>query len=404
MELTPAQEQIALDIHRFRVVVCGRKFGKTTLTSAELIGKAVAENNRRVMYIAPTLGDARRLMWDRLRNSFKNAITKENDTRLELRVKTVRGGESDVFLGSWELVNNYRGDEFDFIVFDEVQEYRDFWVGWQEAMRPTLTPRRGEALFTGTPKGFNHLYDLYNTELEDSDYKSFHYTTYDNPHIPVEEIEAARKLPEDKFAQEYLAEFRKTEGLVFKEFDRSNHLYSEKIVGWQDKLAGVDWGHRNPAAVPEVLYKDGVYYVSRLLYKTGMTESDVADYVAAGKYNSVYPDPESSSGVEELKRRGVNTREVNKGPDSIVHGIDKMRDLFLSNRLMIHTSCLDLIAELESYSYPEPRTFHNLNENPMDENNHAIDALRYVLSTFAPKKPLAIRPWNDKTIQIWNGR
>jgi PBSX family phage terminase large subunit len=403
MELTPAQNKIVQDTHRFRVVVCGRKFGKTTLTSVELIGKAVAENNRRIMYIAPTLGDARRLMWDRLRNAFKAAITKENDTRLELRVKTVQGGESDIFLGSWELVNNYRGDEFDFIVFDEVQEYRDFWVGWQEAMRPTLTPRKGEALFTGTPKGFNHLYDLYNLSLTDNEYASFHFTTYDNPFIPIEEIESAKKLPEDRFAQEYLAEFRKSEGLVFREFKRELHLFNEDIKGYSEKLAGVDWGHRNPAAVPEILFKDNVYYVNSLLYKTGLTESDTADYVAAAKFNAVFPDPESSSGIEELKRRGVNVRQVTKGKDSIKHGIDKMRDLFLSNRLFIHTSCLDLIAELESYSYPEPRTFHNLNENPLDENNHAIDALRYVLSTHQPKRPLPIHQWHDKTIDIWRG-
>lgn len=405
MDLTPSQNKIAEDTHRFRVVVCGRKFGKTTLGSEEIKGKALSKNGARVLYVAPTLGDARRLMWDRLRNDLRGAILKENDTRLELKVKTPYGGISDIFLGSWELFNNYRGDEFDFELFDEVQDYRNFWVGWQEALRPTLTPRKGSALFMGTTKGFNHLYDLYNVELDDTDYKSFHFTTYDNPFIPVEEIEKARKeLPDDRFAQEYLAEFRKSEGLVFKEFNRERHIFHEKIVGYTDKLAGVDWGHRNPAAVPTVLYKDNAYYVTELLYKTGMTEGDVADYTASGRFNYVYPDPESASGVEELKRRGVNVRTVNKGTDSIVHGVDKMRELFLANRLFIHASCLDLISELESYSYPEPRTFHNLNENPLDENNHAIDALRYVISTHSPKKPLAIRAFHDKTIDIWRGK
>lgn len=405
MLLTPAQTTIAEDRHRFRVVVCGRKFGKTTLDAEEIKGAAIYKDKARVLYIAPTLGDARKLMWDRIRKEFGKTIVKENDTRLELQVRNNLGGTSDIFLGSWQLVNNYRGDEFDFILGDEVQDYRKFWVGWQEAIRPTLTPRRGTALFTGTSKGFNHLYDLYNVELTDSDYKSFHYTTYDNPHIPIEEIEKAKQeLPDDRFAQEYLAEFRKSEGLVFKEFKRELHIFNEKIVGYTDKLAGVDWGHRNPAAVPTILYKDGAYYVTELLYKTGMTESDVADFVAAGRFNYVYPDPESASGVEELKRRGVNVRQVNKGADSIVHGIDRIRELFLANRLFIHSSCLDLIAELESYSYPDARVDHNLNENPLDENNHAIDALRYVISTHSPKKPLAIRAFTDKTIDIWRGK
>lgn len=404
MVLNPAQNSIAGDTHRFRVVVCGRKFGKTTLGSEELLGESIFKDNQRVLYVAPTLGDARTLMWDRLKNRLGKAIVSENDTRLELKVRTVQGGTSDIFLGSWEKVNNYRGDEFDFHLFDEVQDYRNFWVGWQEAMRPTLTPRKGRALFMGTSKGFNHLYDLYNVSLEDTDYKSFHFTTYDNPYIPVDEIEKARKeLPEDRFAQEYLAEFRKSEGLVFKEFRRESHLYTEELRGYQELLGGVDFGFTNPAAILTVAVKDNIYYVTNLLYRTGMTDLQVAEYVAAKPFNKVYPDPESPSAIQEMKNKGVNVREVIKGKDSIKNGIDKVRELFLANRLFIHTSCLDLIGELESYSYPEARSSHNLNENPLDEHNHAIDALRYVISSHSIKKPLPVHRFYDKTIDIWRG-
>ncbi len=405
MELTPAQTEIAQDSSRFRVVVCGRKFGKTTLASEELQSKAQAFDNMRVLYIAPTLGEARGLMWDRLKNRLGRSIYSVNDTRLELKVRTVHGGFSDVFLGSWELADSYRGYEYDFILFDEVQDYRKFWTGWHEAMRPTLTPRRGSALFTGTAKGFNHFYDLYNIALADEDYRAFHYTTYDNPFIPRDEIEKAKQeLTDDRFSQEYLAEFRKSEGLVFKEFRREKHVYSEDIQGYTDKLAGVDFGYTNPAAIPTVLFRDNAYYVSKLLYKTGMTDLQVAEYVASGHYNFVYPDPEAPAAIKEMKNKGVNVREVQKGKDSIKNGIDRMRELFLQNRLFVHSSCLDLISELESYSYPEPRMFHNLDENPLDENNHAIDALRYVLSTHQARKPVAIRPWKDKTVEIWRNR
>lgn len=404
MLLTPAQEQIVSDRHRFRVVACGRKFGKTTLDAEELIGNTICANNRRVMYLAPTLGDARRLMWDRLRKKLGKAIEKENDTRLELKVRTPYGGLSDLFLGSWELVNNYRGDEFDFINGDEVQDYRNFWVGWSEAMRPTLTPRKGGALFTGTSKGFNHFYDLYNLELTDTDFKSFKFTTYDNPYMPVDEIEKAKaEMTPDRFAQEYLAEFRKSEGLVFKEFSREKHIFTEELRGYTEKLAGVDFGYTNPCAIPTVVVKDGNYYVTNLLYKTGMTDLQVAEVVASRNYNYVYPDPEAPAAIAEMKAKGVNVRNVDKGKDSIKHGIDKMRELFLQNRLFIHSSCLDLIGELESYSYPEARTFHNLNENPLDENNHAIDALRYVISSHSIKKANRPHVFYDKTIDIWRG-
>ena len=405
MDFSPAQRQIANDLHRFRVVVCGRKFGKTTLTSVELIGKAVKSGGKRVMYVAPTLGDARRLMWDRLRNSFKAAVLKENDTRLEMRVKTIDGGESDIFLGSWELVNNYRGDEFDFIVFDEVQEYRNFWVGWQEAMRPTLTPRRGEALFTGTPKGFNHLYDLYNLEYKDTDFKSFKFSTYDNPFMPVDEIEKAKKeLPDERFAQEYLAEFRKSEGLVFKEFSREAHVFDYEITDYSEFVAGIDFGYTNPTAIPSICVKDAKFYVTRELYRTGMTDDEVGDYTSNQRYNKVYPDPEAPAAIEVLKRKGVNVRDVTKGKDSIQHGIDKMRELFKQNRLFIHKSCINLISELEMYSYADSNPMHNENENPQDKYNHAIDALRYVISTHVISKPFIQRPFHDRTVEIWQGR
>lgn len=400
MELTPAQESILTDSHRFRVVVCGRKFGKTTLNAEELIANALSGNGRRAIYIAPTLGDARRLMWDRLRGY--GAGVKENDTRLELKVATPYKGTSTIFLGSWEKIQSYRGDEFDFVIFDEVQDYRNFWVGWQEAMRPTLTPRKGSAMFTGTPKGFNHLYDLYNLEYTDTDFKSFKYTSYDNPHLDPKEIEAARRTEtEERFAQEYLADFRKAEGLVFKEFDRTRHLYTDPVFGLTESLAGVDFGYTNPTAIITVRHKDSVYYVTGELYRTQMTDEETADYVAAQKYTKVYPDPEAPEAIAVMKKRGVNVRDVIKGKDSIQSGINIVRELFKQNRLYIHTSCINLIAELESYAYAEKSPYRNSNEKPIDDRNHAIDALRYVLMSHVIRKPFIPRPFVDQTLEIW---
>lgn len=405
MELTPAQETIVRDRHRFRVVVCGRKFGKTTLEAEELLGRAIFKDNQRVLYVAPTLGDARTLMWDRLKTRLGKAIIDENETRLELKVRTVHGGISDLFLGSWEKVQNYRGDEFDLIVFDEVQDYRNFWVGWSEAMRPTLTPRLGEALFTGTAKGFNHLYDLYNLPYTDADYKSFHFTTYDNPHVDRGEIEKAKKeLTEDRFAQEYLAEFKKAEGLVFKEFDRTKHVYKEEVKTYSDYMCGIDFGYTNPTAVIDAVVKDHVYYIPHELYKTGMTDEETADYVANKRYYKVYPDPEAPEAIEVMRRKGVNIRQVSKGKDSIQAGINKVRELFKQNRLFIHSSCINLIAELETYSYADKSPYRNANENPIDEYNHAIDALRYIVMTHSVSKPFIQQPFRDRTIDIWRGR
>ncbi len=291
----------------------------------------------------------------------------------------------------------------DFIIFDEVQEYKNFWLGWQEAMRPTLTPRKGQALFMGTPKGFNHLYDLYNLPYGDTDFKAFKFSTYDNPHIDKKEIEDAKKtLTEDRFAQEYLAEFRKSEGLVFKEFSRQRHVFDYEIKG--DYVAGIDWGYTNPTAIPHIIIKDAKFYVTQELYKTGLTEDEASDYIANQRFSKVYPDPESSSAIAALKKKGVNVRDVKKGKDSIMHGIQTMRELFKQNRLFIHKSCINTIAELEMYSYAEKSAFRNANENPQDEYNHAIDAIRYVVDNHVMSKPYIARPFYDKTTEVWAGR
>lgn len=387
-KLTPAQSKILSDTHRFRDLVCGRKFGKTTLASEELSACAFSANDRRVMYIAPTLDDARRLMWDRLKNKFSHAkdATKSNDTRLELLIPTQDGGKSIIFLGSWEKVDNYRGDEFDLIVFDEVQDYKDFWMGWMEAMRPTLTPRLGSALFMGTPKGFNHFYDLYNFEVKDPEnYKSFHFTTYDNPYIPVAEIEAAKlSMTEDRFSQEYLAEFRKTEGLVYKEFNRKIHTYEELPDRNYEKVAGVDFGYTHPAAVPHVYIDGDDYYVEDEWYKSGKTDAQVAEYVAASDFNAVYPDPENPGAIKELENRNQNIREVIKGKDSVKSGIQIIREMLKSRRLHINRKCLNIIHEFETYAYDENNKQAMLKEQPIKENDHLLDALRYVVMMKAP--------------------
>ena len=389
MILHPNQAKIAQDKHRFRVVNCGRRFGKTVLAVEEMIGVAIAGKNRRVNYYAPTRDDARDIVWGMLIKRCEPIITYKNDSRLEIKVKTQDKGESLITLYGWESVQERgkgRGLSNNFIVLDEVAQYRGFWVGWDEVLSPTLIDTKGSALFISTPKGFNHFYDLYNKQAKDTDYASFHFTSYDNPYLPKEELERERKSKtEDRFAQEYMADFRKTEGLVYKEFSRDRHIirgdWKDKAKGYDKVFAGVDFGFTNPCAVLTI-YKDRdrKYYVTNEYYQRSNTDAQIADYVASQRFNVVYPDPESASGVEELRRKGVNIREVLKNKDSVRNGINQVRELFKSNRLFIHEMCYNLIGELETYSYPDRKPDHNEEENPIKENDHAVDALRYALT------------------------
>lgn len=380
-ELHPSQAIVALDRHRFRVLCNGRRWGKTTL-ALDQIKACAAVKPSRIAYIAPTFQQARDIAWEQLKRDCASAARSINESRLEVRLPTQRGGESLIILRGWEAIETLRGQQFDLVVLDEVATMRDFWNNWQEVVRPTLTDTKGEALFISTPKGFNHFYNLFNLQHSDQDFKSFHFSTYDNPHVPREEIDKAREeLTEDRFAQEYLADFRKTEGLVYKEFSRERHLYKGDEPKALKVFGGVDFGFSNPAAVLTVR-KDGQgrYWVSDEWYKTKQTDAQIADYVAALRWNEAYPDPESASGCEELKRRGVNVREVIKNKDSVRNGISAVRELFKSGRLFIHVSCINLIWELETYSYPERKPDRNEEENPIKENDHAVDALRYALA------------------------
>jgi PBSX family phage terminase large subunit len=377
MELHPAQATMAIDPHRFRVGCCGRRFGKTFMVVDQMKGRATIPDSR-IAYIAPTYQQARDICWTQLKRECEQAAQSINESRLEIVL--VNG--SMIVLRGWENIDTLRGQQFDLIVIDEIASMRNFWENWQEIIRPTLTDTKGEGIFISTPKGFNHFYDLYNMEAEDDDFKSFHFSTYDNPHIDPEEVDKARdELTEDRFAQEYLADFRKTEGLVYKEFDRAKHLIKGEIKGKVVRtLAGVDFGFVHPCAVLTVLkLDDGKYAVSDEWYKTGQTDTQIAEYVAAQKFNAVYPDPENAGGVEELRRIGVNVREVIKGKGSVARGINLVRELFKAERLFIHESCKSLIFELETYSYGDKRDKAKVDENPIKENDDACDALRYVL-------------------------
>jgi PBSX family phage terminase large subunit len=407
MMLHKTQAIVGKDKHRFRVINCGRRWGKTTLAVEEIKGKALYTKSR-IAYIAPTYQQARDIAWQMLINELRPITKKVNESRLELVVHTKDGEESFISLRGWESIETLRGQQYDLIVIDEIASMRNFWSNWQEIVRPTLTDTRGQGIFISTPKGFNHFYELFNFENKDEDYKSFHFSTYDNPHIPKDEIDkAAKEMTEDRFAQEYLADFRKTEGLVYKEFDRDEHLFDEPGFDGEDFIltklfGGVDFGFTNPAAVIEIKKdRQDNYWVYERMYSSGKTDAQIAEFTAALKWNECYPDPASPGGIKEMEDKGVNIKDVVKGGDSIKNGIDKVRELFKSNRLFIHKDSTNLIWELETYSYPEKKPDRNEEEKPIKDNDHALDALRYAIMMEQVTKQKSIHTYRPALKAGW---
>jgi PBSX family phage terminase large subunit len=379
VRLHPKQREIVQSKDRFRVLLAGRRFGKTVLAVEELAFNALTIKKARVCYIAPTYQSARDIAWDMLKNRLTGIEAKINDSRLEIEINGSR-----IMLRSWENIETLRGQFFDFIVMDEVAQYKNFWVNWQEVLRPCLTDRRGRVLFISTPLGFNHFYDLYNKP----EYKSFHFTSYDNPYLPVEELDKAKEeIPEDRFAQEYLADFRKTQGLVYKEFSRERHVTDEQPKQVIDTILGIDFGYTNPAAIiPIKIDSDNNYWILDEWYKSKQTTEQIAEQAMLYKSTKVYPDPAEPDRIEILRKSGLNCREVSK---DIVAGVDNVRELFKQGRIHINPDCKNLIYELETYRYPDKKPEKNEEEKPVKENDHALDALRYALYTHKPKKKIS---------------
>ena len=380
MILTPAQKIIARDKHRFRVANCGRRFGKTMLSAEEIKGKAISSECR-IAYIAPTYGQARDIIWQVLIKELKEIAVKINESRLEIEVNNLKGTTSLIQLRGWESIETLRGQKFHFIVIDEIAMMRNFWIQWQEVIIPTLTDTKGEVLFISTPKGFNHFYELYNLELENKDWKSFHFTTYDNPHIEDEEVDKLKaQMTEDRFAQEYLAEFKRTEGLVYKEFIRELDITDKTPENIKTTILGLDFGYTNPAAMLKIdIDRDNTFWITEEWYKTGQTNEQIGEKALSYKPQSVYPDQAEPDRIEALKKMGLNCREVSK---DIPAGIDRVRELFKQRKIKIHNSCRNLIWELETYSYPDKKPGQNEKEVPIKENDHALDALRYALYNY----------------------
>lgn len=410
MELTTAQQEIAGSKRRFRVVNCGRRFGKSTLAAMEMVSLA-AHTEAEIAYIAPTYKQARDIVWNMLKSIVAGTSVEDkiNESRLEINIKNVKGTKSRITLRGWESIETLRGLKFNLLVMDEVASMKNFWPNWEEIIRPTLTDYQGQVLFISTPKGFNHFYDLYNKEKDDKDYKSFHFTSYDNHHLPTEELDKAKdEMTEDRFAQEYMADFRKTEGLVYKEFTRAEHTYDPSLTGtneptvWAEQFLGIDFGFNAPACILRICKdRDNNFWVTDEFYKANVVNAELIELAKKYKHNYIYADPAEPGRIEEFTRAGCYMREVTKGPGSISKGIDIVRDLFKQNRIKIHRKCENLIWELETYSYPDKATNRNENEDPIKENDHAMDALRYALMTNSPSAVAYSRHFGQQTKTIF---
>lgn len=209
----PLQAKMHLDVKRFNVIVCHRRFGKTVWAINHLIDKALRSRlpMPRFAYLAPTYGAAKRIAWDYLK-SFCANIPGVEFNEAELRVE-IPSNRARIMLLSAENPGSLRGIYLDGCILDEFAEMNP--EAWTTVIRPTLSDRKGWAIFIGTPKGTNTFYELYEyaTTSGDLEWHAAKYKASETGLIRADELESARRtMAEEEYEQEFECSF--SAGLV----------------------------------------------------------------------------------------------------------------------------------------------------------------------------------------------
>ena len=191
--------------HRFGVVVCHRRFGKTYFAINALIHAALATKRQdsRYAYIAPFFKQAKQVAWDYFKQ-FTHMIPNIAYNEAELRVDLPNGARIRLYGG--DNPDSLRGIYLDGVVLDEVADMRP--NVWGEVIRPTLADRLGWALFIGTPKGIDLFYEIYQKGQINPDWFARVYRADETGLIPDDELlKAKSEMSEHQYAQEFLCDF-----------------------------------------------------------------------------------------------------------------------------------------------------------------------------------------------------
>ena len=218
VKLLPWQEKVwqsALgDNERFQVIAAGRRCGKTEYAAYRLIYAALTSQRGETWYVGPTQGQARDNIWDKIQDLARPVIKSSHINNMQI---TLVNGKKISLKGS-DRPDTLRGSFLNLLVLDEFADMKP--ETWEEILRPALSDLKAPAVFIGTPKGRNHFFEMYKyAELSgDPQWKAYHFTTYDNPFIDPEEIEAAKRtMSSFAFRQEFMASFEARESEIFKE-------------------------------------------------------------------------------------------------------------------------------------------------------------------------------------------
>lgn len=246
LPLHKGQRQVGRHQARFKVVACGRQWGKTRLGCPLAIREAA--QGKWGWWVAPDFPLAM-VAWRILKMLARQFGSLAEIKEAEKRIEFASGGWLEVKSAHTDA--SLRSATLDFIVMDEAAFTAE--KRWTSELRATLAVRKGWALFLSTFDGENWFYELYERGRSEKhpDWMSWRHRSIDNPYIDEEEVEEARRtLPKAEFEQEYEANPLTYVGAVFS----GPHLQAAQDrggkVSWNPALtteAGLDWGHNTTA-------------------------------------------------------------------------------------------------------------------------------------------------------------
>lgn len=239
-QLHNKQREINNSTARFKVIRAGRRSGKTTFEVEQMLYIAFSGKDRNIFYISPTQKQSRSIVWEALKARLAG-IGDINESRLEVTLPTQDGGKSRIMLAGFETRENFRGMRAHHITFDETDTMPDFFVGFQEIFRPALIDTGGTADFIGTPKKENpNLRRLEKLAQTDPEWETFHFSSWDNPALPIIELQKAEKeMDADTYRQEIMAEYVDNAGALFK-YTALVDMFSNTITKDNEKYLIVD--------------------------------------------------------------------------------------------------------------------------------------------------------------------
>jgi len=393
MPLTNPQKQVINANSRFRVLITGRRFGKTYLAINEL-AKFASKSNQKVWYVAPTYRQAKQICWIELKDKLiqHKWVKNVNNSDLTITLKnnskiTLRGADNEQSL---------RGVGLNFIVLDEFADIHK--EAWYEVLRPTLSDTHGHALFCGSPRGFgNWSYELFKQGETNKDWRSFKYTTLEGGQVSDEEIEQAKQdLDLRTFQQEYEATFVNYSGMIYYNFNRQKNIIENYNKNHQFLHIGLDFNVDPMTAVVCAIEKDIVIVFDEIQIYSSNTQEMCEEIRNRYKNKNivVYPDPsarqrKTSAGgftdISILKNAGFDVRCRNTAPmvrDRINSVNSRLKNVNGKNNLFIVKSCKNVIKSIERQIYKEGTHIPDKDSG----YDHMNDALGYLVEYNFPLK------------------